>query len=132
MLEYIKITNDENKRYFQAIYIDHENIIRAYTDRFSGTQSKQAASKAFRSIFNEFKKHEKLPEKIIYCMYDIKSKNKYYYEGCKIKLDTPEKVTIKSPTGGKPMDIIFNYINDVKKLSDDVPEYQILANYLIE
>jgi hypothetical protein len=128
-----QIIKDENKRYFQAIYIDHENNIRTHTGRFSGTHSKQAASKAFTSICIQIKKHGQIPEKLIYCMYDIKSKNKYIYEGRRIKLDMPEKITIKRPTDSKPMDIIYNYSNDVRKFSDDDdPTYQMLANYLVE
>ena len=128
-----KIKLEEKKRYFNTLYIDHENNIRVYDiNVFSGTKPKKAAEKAFTHIYEIFKNLEILPENIIFCMYEINSNKKYYYDGRRIKLDTPEVVTIKNHTGGKPINIIYNHFNDIRRLSDEIPEYQMLMNYIIE
>jgi len=77
-----------------------------------------------------------IPEKIVFGMHEStrasKKKKKYFYVGCRVKLDTPEEVPIKKidPKTGKPMVIRYNYNNDVRKLTDlECEEFPLLSTY---
>jgi len=65
-----------------------------------------------------------------------KKKKKYFYTGCRNRLEVAEEVEIKKidPKTGKNMKIKYYFNNDVKKLTDieNCPEYQLLFNYDIK
>jgi hypothetical protein len=127
---------EPGKRYFKCITIDSNGLAHA-TGRYSGKKPKQAASKACTRLYEELKAAgDDIPEKIVFGMHEStrasKKKKKYFYVGCRVKLDTPEEVPIKKidPKTGKPMVIRYNYNNDVRKLTDlECEEYPLLSNY---
>ena len=127
---------EPGKRYFKCITIDTNGLAHA-TGRYSGKKPKQAASKACTRLYEELKSAGgDLPEKIVFGMHEStrasKKKKKYFYVGCRVKLDTPEEVPIKKidPKTGKPMVIRYNFNNDVRKLTDlECEEYPLLSTY---
>jgi hypothetical protein len=123
---------DNKKRNFRCIYINEAGNPELIGDVFTGKKPKQAASKACTYIYNQLKKIGIQPEKIIYCIQEEDKKKKYYFEGRRVLLDTPEEVTLNriDPETGINMVIKYTHNNDVHRLADLTShEYKVLAEY---
>jgi hypothetical protein len=122
------------KRYFKCIMINADGKA-VCSGRYSGKKPKQAASKACTRLYKEAGKN--FPKNIVFGMHECtrtsKKKKKYFYLGSRVKLSKPEKVSINKvdPKTGKNMVIVYNYNNQVRKLSNtaDSSEYNLLLNY---
>lgn len=100
-------------RYFHLIYKNHSY------GRFVGKNPKQAANKAFTSLFKKQQKIDKdinlnkeIPFSIIECTRRTKHKS-YHYVGIRNKLNLEKRIIIRSGTNQKI--ITYRYRNNVKK-----------------
>jgi len=110
---------DIRTRYFRLVYNDEVQ------GRFTGKMPKQAASKAFTSLYKQNKKmqhgqgmnlnvEEPISFSIIECTRGIKHR-KFYYTGIRHKLDKERTIEIRDHRDPKIMTIVkYKYYNSIK------------------